>query len=176
MRSQMLKGDLQDMMLTAEEIAQATQGALISGSPETCFTGISTDSRTVKNGDLFIALGGENFDGHVFISEAMAKGASGAVIMKEGFRGKGTVIAVEDTLSALGDIASFVRDRFNPVVVGVTGSTGKTTVKELCASILSLDGACLKTEKNYNNLIGVPLSLLELNENHKYAVIEMGTN
>jgi UDP-N-acetylmuramoyl-tripeptide--D-alanyl-D-alanine ligase len=172
----MLEGDIRDMMLTAGEIVKATRGSLISGSPETSFTAISTDSRTVRDGDLFVALGGEHFDGHVFIAEALSKGATGAVVMKEGFRGKGTVISVEDTLAALGDIAALVRSRFNPAVVGVTGSTGKTTVKELCASILSLDGPCLKTEKNYNNLLGVPLSLLELDGSHRYAVIEMGTN
>jgi UDP-N-acetylmuramoyl-tripeptide--D-alanyl-D-alanine ligase len=164
------------MKLKAWEIAECTQGAVVSGNADTVFTGVSTDSRTVAKGDLFVALGGENYDGHVFVAEAISKGAAGAVIMKEGLRGKGTIISVEDTLAALGDIASYVRSQHNPVVVGITGSTGKTTVKELCASILAQDGPCLKTQKNYNNLIGVPLCLLELTPEHKYAVIEMGTN
>ena len=164
------------MKLKAWEIAECTRGTVVSGSADTIFTGVSTDSRTVGAGDLFIALGGENFDGHVFVAEAISKGASGAVIMREGLRGKGTIISVEDTLEALGDIASTVRSQFDPIVAGITGSTGKTTVKELCASILSQDGPCLKTQKNYNNLIDVPLCLLELTAEHKYAVIEMGTN
>ncbi len=172
----MFEGDIRIMKLKAWEIAECTQGSIAAGNPDTSFTGISTDSRSIKEGDLFIALGGENYDGHVFVSEAMAKGAAGAVVMKEGVRGKGTVISVEDTLGALGDIAAYVRNQFNPIIVGITGSTGKTTIKELCASILSLDGTCLKTEKNYNNLIGVPMCLLGLGEEHKYAVIEMGTN
>ncbi|HNY65804.1 MAG TPA: UDP-N-acetylmuramoyl-tripeptide--D-alanyl-D-alanine ligase [Deltaproteobacteria bacterium] len=164
------------MKLKAWEIAECTGGSVVSGSADTVFSGVSTDSRTVGKGDLFVALGGEHFDGHVFVAEAIAKGAAGAVIMKEGLRGKGTIISVEDTLAALGDIGGYVRNQYNPVVVGITGSTGKTTVKELCASILAQDGPCLKTQKNYNNLIGVPLCLLELTEEHRYAVIEMGTN
>lgn len=172
----MLKGDIRYMKLKAWEIAECTRGSIASGNPETCFTAVSTDSRTVSQGDLFIALSGENFDGHVFVAEAVSKGAAGAVVMREGMRGKGTIISVDDTLAALGNIAGYVRRQFNPLIVGVTGSTGKTTVKELCASILSLDGECLKTDKNYNNLIGVPLCLLTLNDAHKYAVIEMGTN
>ncbi len=172
----MLKGDIRNMKLKAWEIAECTRGSIVSGDPETCFTGISTDSRTVAQGDLFIALSGDNFDGHAFVVEAFSKGATGAIVMKEGVLGTGTVVSVEDTLAALGDIAGYFRRRFSPLIVGVTGSTGKTTVKELCASILSTDGECLKTDKNYNNLIGVPLCLLTLNDSHKYAVIEMGTN
>lgn len=172
----MLKGDIRNMKLKAWEIAECTQGSIVSGSSETCFTGVSTDSRTVSPGDLFIALSGDNFDGHVYVAEAVSKGAAGAVVMREDMRGTGTVVCVDDTLAALGDIGGYVRRQFNPLIVGVTGSTGKTTVKELCASILSLDGECLKTDKNYNNLIGVPMCLLTLNDSYKYAVIEMGTN
>ncbi|HQI00717.1 MAG TPA: UDP-N-acetylmuramoyl-tripeptide--D-alanyl-D-alanine ligase [Deltaproteobacteria bacterium] len=164
------------MKLKASEIAECTRGAITSGSPDTLFTGISTDSRAIRNGDLFVALGGEKFDGHVFVSEAVSKGAAGSIVMREGIHGKGTVITVEDTLTALGDIAGYVRSGFGATIVGITGSTGKTTVKELCSSILSLEGHCLKTEKNYNNLIGVPLTLFTLNDSHRFAVIEMGTN
>lgn len=164
------------MKLKASEIAECTRGTVTSGSPDTLFMGISTDSRSIVKGDLFVALGGEKFDGHVFVAEAVSKGAAGSIVMREGIRGTGTVITVENTLTALGDIAAYVRSGYGASIVGVTGSTGKTTVKELCASILSLEGPCLKTEKNYNNFIGVPLTLLTLTDDHRFAVIEMGTN
>ena len=83
------------MKLKASEIAECTRGAVTSGSPDTLFTGISTDSRAIRNGDLFVALGGEKFDGHVFVSEAVSKGAAGSIVMREGIHGKGTVITVE---------------------------------------------------------------------------------
>lgn len=164
------------MRLAAYDAAECTGGTVAYGSPETVFTGVSTDTRTIRRGDLFVALAGERFDGHAFVNEAFSRGAAGAVVMQDGFRGPGTVISVDDTLAALGDIAAFIRNQYHPVVVGITGSAGKTTTKELCASILSLEGTCLKTEKNYNNLIGVPLSVLGLSDEHRFAVIEMGTN
>ncbi len=164
------------MKLVAFDAAECAGGTIVYGSPEAVFTGVSTDTRTIRGGDLFVALAGERFDGHAFVAEAFSRGAAGAVVMQDGFRGPGTVIAVDDTLAALGDIAAFIRNHYHPVVVGITGSAGKTTTKELCASILSLEGRCLKTEKNYNNLIGVPLSVLGLSDEHRFAVIEMGTN
>ncbi len=164
------------MKIQAGKIASFTGGYLVSGDPETWFTGISTDTRTICRGDLFIALKGETFDGHAFVNDALALGAQGAVVMDEEGRFGGTVILVDDTLTALGDIAARTRERYCLPIVGITGSTGKTTVKEMCASILSQQGSCLKTEKNFNNLIGVPLSLLELRDDHEFAVIEMGTN
>lgn len=162
--------------LQAGQIAAYTKGYLISGDPETFFTGISTDTRTISEGQLFIALAGENFNGHDFVQKAVEKGASGAVVMDDNRRFPGTVIHVDDTLAALGDIAACVRNRHALSIVGVTGSTGKTTVKEFCASILALEAPCLKTQENYNNLVGVPMTLLELTPEHKFAVIEMGTN
>lgn len=164
------------MNLVAFDAAECAGGAIVYGRPETVFTGVSTDTRTIRGGDLFVALAGERYDGHAFVAEAFSRGAAGAVVMQDGFRGPGTVISVGDTLTALGDIAAFVRNQYHPVMVGITGSAGKTTTKELCASILSLEGSCLKTEKNYNNLIGVPLSVLGLSDEHRFAVIEMGTN
>jgi len=158
------------MKLQAGQIAAYTNGYLIRGDPDTWFSGISTDSRTLSQGDLFIALNGDNFDGHAFVEKAVAKGAAGAVVMEEDLRFPGIVILVDDTLAALGDIAARLRDRYTPAIVGVTGSTGKTTVKEFCAAILSLQGPCLKTKQNYNNLIGVPLSLFALNEDHECGV------
>ncbi len=164
------------MRYQAYQFASATGGYLISGDPETWITGISTDTRTIRKGDLFIALKGETFDGHTFLEKAFAKGACGAVVMDEDMRFPGMILFVDDTHAALGDIAAWIRGRYSLPIVGVTGSTGKTTVKEMCASILSLQGTCLKTRNNFNNLIGVPLSLLELGAEHEFAVIEMGTN
>lgn len=164
------------MVMQARDIAVCTNGYILSGDPEISFSSVSTDSRSISNDSLFIALRGEHFNGHAFIREAIAKGATGAVVMEETPRHPCVIISVDDTLQALGDIAAHWRNQYSLGVVGVTGSTGKTTVKEFCASILSLQGRCLKTEKNYNNLIGVPLSLLKLNPGYEFAVIEMGTN
>ena len=164
------------MNLSAREVAAFTDGYIITGDSETNFPGVSTDSRNIREGELFIALRGEHFDGHSFIPEVLLRGAAGIVVMEDTPRQPTVIISVEDTLQALGDIALGVRNRFDTAIVGVTGSTGKTTVKEFCASILSLQGNCLKTEKNYNNLIGVPLSLLKLGPQYEFAVIEMGTN
>lgn len=164
------------MKLGAFDTAECTGGSIVSGTSDTPFTGVSTDSRTVGKGALFVALSGENFDGHAFVSEAFSRGAAGAMVMREGIGGTGAVIVVDDTLAALGDIARYVRNQYHPVVAGVTGSAGKTTTKEMCASIFSLEGPCLKTEKNYNNLIGVPLCVFTLTDEHRFAVFEMGTN
>jgi UDP-N-acetylmuramoyl-tripeptide--D-alanyl-D-alanine ligase len=164
------------MNLSARDVAAFTDGYITTGDPETVFSGVSTDSRSIKEGDLFVALRGENFNGHAFIADVLARGAAGVVIMEDTQRLPTVVISVEDTLQALGDIAGGARNQFDTAIVGVTGSTGKTTVKEICSSILSLQGKCLKTEKNYNNLVGVPLSLLNLSREYEFAVIEMGTN
>ncbi|MEA2101632.1 MAG: UDP-N-acetylmuramoyl-tripeptide--D-alanyl-D-alanine ligase [Thermodesulfobacteriota bacterium] len=165
------------MRLSSEEIRDITRGEIISTGSSVFFDGISTDSRNISAGELFIALDGDNFNAHRFVSQALAGGASGAIVM-ERVRApeQATIIRVRDTLCALGDIAGYVRKKINPKVVGITGSTGKTTVKELCYSILRLEGECLKTQKNYNNLIGLPLSLLRLQPGHRFAVIEMGTS
>jgi len=164
------------MMISAREVASFTDGYILCGDPEICFSGVSTDSRGIREGELFIALQGERFNGHAFIQDVLDRGAAGAVVMEDTPRLPSVIISVEDTLQALGDIAAHVRGLYDTAIVGVTGSTGKTTVKEFCASILSLQGNCLKTEKNYNNLIGVPMSLLNLSREHEFAVIEMGTN
>ena len=164
------------MRLTIPEIIRCTGGTLAGGNTGVVFTGVSTDSRSILEGELFVALIVERFDGHEFLGQAFARGAAGAVVMREGLTAPGPLFVVSDTLKALGDIAGFVRSRYDPAIAGITGSTGKTTTKELCASILSLAGPCLKTEKNFNNLIGVPLSLLKLTSDHAFAAIEMGTN
>ena len=159
-----------------QDILEITAAKLISGNPETMFSGVSTDSRLLTRGELFVALTGVNFDGHAFINEAVDRGAAGILAMQAVESAAVPVIQVADTLVALGEIAGGYRRRFSTRVIGITGSTGKTTVKEMVAAIMSLAGATLKTQKNYNNLIGVPMRLLDLKPEHAYAVIEMGTN
>jgi len=149
------------------------------------FTGVSTDSRTVKRGDLFVALSGENFDGHKFVAKAKDRGAVAAMVNQESDIKKNQdsevpMIIVKDTLLGLGHLAAYWRGRFDIPLVAVTGSNGKTTVKEMIALILlQLVGEASKvlaTTGNLNNDIGVPQMLLQLREQHEYAVIEMGMN
>ena len=160
-----------------QKIAQIVRGKLHKGEgPLGVVSGCSVDSRTVQAGDLFIPLRGKNFDGHDFLLEAVQKGAA-ACLSEDLCAGlKVPVIGVEDTLTALGDLAGSTRASFNGPVAAVTGSSGKTTTKEMLASILALTGAGLKTEGNFNNLIGLPLTLLRLENEHKWIVLEMGTN
>jgi UDP-N-acetylmuramoyl-tripeptide--D-alanyl-D-alanine ligase len=147
------------------------------------FYGVSTDSRQISKGNLFVALRGENFDGHDFLNAAILGGAAGLLI-EEGAQGRLcrddlrqiTLITVDDTLQALGDVAHFWRRRFDIPIIGITGSAGKTTTKEIMAAICGLEKNIIKTEGNFNNLIGLPLTLLRMNEQHEAAVIEMGTN
>lgn len=138
--------------------------------------GISTDTRTLKQGDLFIALSGERFDGHDFIPQAISRGAAGVIVSRNvGKLPVSNIILVEDTTQALGDIARFYRSRFNIPVIGLTGSNGKTTTKDMTALVLSQKYNVLKSEGNFNNFIGVPLTLFRLSRAHEIAVIEMGT-
>ncbi len=133
--------------------------------------GVSIDSRTIKRGQFFIAIRGKRFDGHDFIDTALKKGAFG-VIGEE----KGAMIRVKDSLTALGNIAAYHRKRFNIPIVGITGSNGKTTTKDMIAHILSYKGTVLKNNGTENNLIGLPLTLLRLKSRHSFAVLEMGAN
>lgn len=165
-------------MLGIAEVVAATGGTLVRGSAEGAFEGLSTDSRDVAEGNLFVALAGERFDGHAFVTDAVRRGAAGLVVQRgvDEIPGDLPVILVDDTLHALGDIANMWRSRFTIPVVAVTGSSGKTTAKEMIATVAGLAGTVLKSRGNYNNLIGLPLSLLELNAGHDMAVVEMGTN
>ena len=162
----MIRGRLSD--------AAADLGAPLDG-PDTEFTGVSTDTRQVNPGQLFVALSGPNFDAHKFLDVAAARGAAGAVVSADARSGL-PHIRVPDTLTALGGLAASWRRRFEPVVVGVTGSSGKTTVKEMLAAILSDRDETLVTHGNLNNEIGVPLTLFRLGASHRHAVIEMGAN
>jgi len=162
-------------------IAQAaTALGVRSSGPDTLFTGVSSDTRTLKTGDLFVALRGERFDGHGFLDEAKAAGAAAAMVERR-YNGPYPlpVIVVEDSKLALGDLARRWRSRFAPVLVAVTGSNGKTTVKEMLASILRRhagEQAVLATAGNLNNDIGLPLTLLRLRDAHRYCALELGMN
>lgn len=158
------------------DILEATKGRLVKGEPSSVVSGISTDSRALEDGDLFVALIGERFDGHDFIAHAASRGAMGVLVSKDvGEFPVETLILVEDTLQALGDIARLYRSRFSIPVLGITGSNGKTTTKDMTASVLSQRYNVLKNEGNSNNAIGVPMTLFGLSRAHEIAVIEMGT-
>lgn len=164
--------------LRISEIAKITGGKVQGNSLNRVVKGISTDSRTITKGELFIALRGKNFDGHNFIMDAFRRGAS-AVIAEKNYREKnpeGIIIRVKDTLKSLGDIAQYWRSRFNIDVIGITGSNGKTTTRELTASVLAERYNLLSTEGNLNNLIGVPLTLFKLTDEHEIAVLEFGSS
>lgn len=134
---------------------------------------IQTDSRILKPGEVFLALRGEKFDGHEFVPTAIAKGATAAIVDFAYENPKVPVLQVENTLEAYQKIGRWWRDRFDIPVIGVTGSVGKTTTKELIAAVLATHGQVHKTYGNFNNEIGVPKTLLELDAEHDYAVIEM---
>jgi len=155
------------------EVAAATGGKLIG--PDREFGRVNQDSRKLAKDDLFVAIKGENFDGHEFLAQAQKLGAAGALVQRQVDSSLPQVL-VADTRKALGAYGAAWRRRFNLKLVGVTGSSGKTTLKEMIASILKLSGATLATRGNLNNDIGMPLTLLELDASCRYAVIEMGTN
>ncbi len=171
------------MILTVEEVLRATGGTLLQGRGDSSFQGISTDSRTVAEGELFIALKGPRFDGHHYALEALRKKAGGVLVEKErvgdirwnGYRAR-AVIAVDDTLVALGNMARDWRRKHNIPLVALTGSNGKTTTKEMIAACLETAFSVLKTKGNLNNLVGVPLTLLTLTEKERVVVLEMGMN
>lgn len=162
------------MRLTVAEIAAATGGQILRGDPGTAVTGISTDTRSLRVGDAFFALVGER-DGHAFVSDAAGQGASALIVAGNAKSGTGeaAVIKVADTLLALGDLAAKYRRRFDVRIAGVTGSVGKTTTKEMLAAILNGSGTVLKNAGNFNNEIGLPLTIFELEPKHRYAVLEM---
>ena len=164
------------------ELIEATSGRIIQGNQNSIINRISIDSRTLVPGDLFFAIIGTHFDGHNFIIEAFNKGASGAIVckdigslfQKEEIDKNKIIIEVKDTLSALQDWANYYKNKFKTFNICITGSNGKTTTKEIIAHILSQKFPLLKTSGNYNNEIGIPLTLLQLNDLHKILVIEMG--
>jgi UDP-N-acetylmuramoyl-tripeptide--D-alanyl-D-alanine ligase len=155
-------------------VAEITGGHLMQNGASVEFQGISTDSRTLQPGELFIPLRGEKYDGHDYLTQAIQRGAAGC-ISEEMLGGMLVpVIKVSDTLKALGDLAAAVRRKFSGPVIGITGTSGKTTCKEMLAAILRCLGPGLKSAGNFNNLVGVPLTLFGLQTEHRWAVIEMG--
>jgi UDP-N-acetylmuramoyl-tripeptide--D-alanyl-D-alanine ligase len=169
------------------QILAATGGRALREGKATRFGEVVTDSTKVKNGSVFVALKGERHDGHRFVADALRRGASCVIVQRDlpGLNfGGGTVVKVRDTLRALGDLAHYRRQQLSPKVLAITGSNGKTTTKEMVAAILeeatlegqSLRGKVLKTEGNFNNLVGLPLTLLRLRRRDKVAVVELGTN
>lgn len=164
---------------TLNYIAEACSGILLAGKSDACVARICTDSRQAQPGDLFIALSGERFNGHQFLSDVAAKGV-GAVLVNEALAPQqpmpcGT-IAVSDTTRALGILAARYRRDFSLPVVAVGGSNGKTTTKELLAAVLRQKFSTLWSEASFNNHLGVPLTLLRLEQHHQVAVLEVGTN
>ena len=166
-------------MFNLQDILLATDGNLIRGKNTARIPGVSIDSRTLKRGDLFIAIKGKNFDGHDFIKEVIKKSASAIIVSRRIHFPAAIaipVILVTDTIKALGQIARFHRNRFPIPIVAITGSAGKTTTKEMVASVLGTEYSVLKNAATENNNIGVPLTLFKLNKSHEVAVVELGTN
>ena len=169
-------------------LLKATGGRVSGGNQRCLLNSVSTDTRRLKRGDIFIALAGENFDGHDYVSTAVESGAGAVIIHREvpKLPAGVLVIRVEDTLQALGDLAAYRRRLLhrNLKVAAITGSSGKTTVKEMTAAIFSRHlqsvdtgiDPLLKTRGNFNNLIGLPLSLLPVEAGHRMAILEMGMN
>jgi UDP-N-acetylmuramoyl-tripeptide--D-alanyl-D-alanine ligase len=156
----------------------ATAARVLNGTlhgANATFTGVGTDTRTLARGELFVALTGPNFDGHQFLGEAANRGAAGAIVARAGSAPL-PAVQVADTRLALGQLAVHWRRQFDIPVIAVTGSNGKTTVKNMIAAILGERGPTLATQGNLNNDIGVPLTLLRLRPGDQYAVIEMGMN
>ena len=174
--------------LTLDDIAEVTGGAVVDGpqrvgaSGEEVMTSVSTDTRTIRPGALFVALRGEKFDGHHYLDRAADNGAAAFVVedshspdVAQSLHGTGLPhVEVVDSLHALGDIARYVRDAFTGPVIGITGSVGKTTTKEMVAQVLEADFAVLKSAANFNNEIGVPQTVFQLEPEHTALVLEMG--
>jgi len=167
---------------SVSDIVTATRGRLLRGDKNGSCRGISTDTRTLEKGNLFVALQGENFDGSNYLQTAADRGASGVILPMERQERLASIpenvpaIGVTDTLQAYGALAARWRDNFAIPVIAITGSSGKTTTKEMVAAIASRRMTILKTEGNFNNQVGLPFTLFKLRKEHQIAVLEMGTN
>ena len=167
------------VVLTAAMVAHATGGRLAAGPEDRVFTGVSTDTRSLVPGTLFIALSGERFDAHAFLDRALAAGAAGLVVASVPtvrVPDDTPVIVVGDTLDALQRLARAVRRQSGTQVIAITGSAGKTTTKEVTADLLSSRYRVFRNRGNLNNHVGLPISLLELASNPDVAVVELGMN
>ncbi len=163
--------------LRLDEIAARVAGRIVQGNPSSLFEAFNIDSRLTRPGELFFAILAER-DGHEFIPDAVRRGARGAVISRdiEPINGSFALISVSDTVAALQALAQSVLKEHHPQVIGITGSIGKTTTKEFTAGLLSRRFRVLKSEKNFNNRLGLPLSLLKFRPDQEIAVLEMGTS
>ena len=175
--------------ISSSDIRRAVGGSQVNGDPTAKIGGLSIDSRTIKAGELFWSIRGTKYDGHDFILKAFEIGAVGVVSEESEWKGRPDVrnkvsekykdrciILVADSIRALGDYAGWWRNRSDVKIAAITGSAGKTTTKEMTAAILSITWNTLKNKGNFNNLIGLPLSLLSLKPEHERAVLEMGMN
>ena len=164
-------------MFKIHELTSAAEGKIISGLTEITVTGVSIDSRKIKKGEVFVAIKGDNFDGHDFIREAIDNGAACVIAEKRFARIKDVVfIRVKNTVQSLGKIARYNRNRYNIPVIAITGSNGKTTTKDMVTKVLSSKFKVLSTEGTKNNHIGLPLTLLKLDSTYGAVVLEIGTN
>lgn len=186
-----MRGSIQMTLFTVEELREVISAKVLASDgvswAKQRIRGISLDTRSLQPGDLFLALQGDRFDGHDFVATALARGAVGAIVLdsydvsgiflKRGSkRAQPFILGVRDPLHVYQQLAAYHRSRFHIPVVAVTGSNGKTTTKEMVASVMAHRWKILKTEGNLNNRVGVPQTLLRLNERHKGAVIEMGVD
>ena len=169
------------MRLTVEEIIHATKGELLTGKREQWVTGVSTDSRNINADELFVPLKGDRFDGHDYIKNAIHAGAAASLLKQSeasvvsiAEKNGSALIRVDDPLQALHDLANYYLSKMDAIVIGVTGSTGKTTTKEMIYSILSRKYRVLKNEGNYNNHIGVPSTAFQVEPEHEVVIFEMG--
>ena len=163
--------------LSLSEVSKYSKGKVDENAKKIIIDSVSTDSRKLKKGSLFVALKGDNFDGHDYVNEALASGASAAMVnkvTKVGLESNLPLIKVEDTLVGLQDLARSYRSSLEVTGIGVTGSNGKTSTKDILQSVLTQSYSVSATEGNYNNHIGVPLTLLNIEENNEFGVWEMG--
>jgi len=178
---------MEPLKWTITQIIQATGGQLLDDSAQRNFTGISIDSRRIRPDELFVAIKGLNYDGHNYIKAVIRKGGRGFVVASDkvgqlSFSASGlptagiTVVVVEDTTTALGDLAAFNRQRVNIPVIAITGSNGKTTTRTMTDAVLSRRFNTLVAKASFNNEIGVPLTLLRLNQRHECIILELGMN
>jgi UDP-N-acetylmuramoyl-tripeptide--D-alanyl-D-alanine ligase len=170
---------------TIKDMLSATGGELMSGNPDSVFTGVSIDSRNIGGDDVFVAIVGEVHDGHGFVGGVIDQGVNGVIIDNKAVAdfpisawqsAKIGCIAVNDTTRALGNLAAYHRRRVNASVVAITGSNGKTTTRQMTAAVVGGRFNTLSTVANFNNEIGLPLTLLRLQPGHQWAVVELGTN
>lgn len=168
--------------ITVKDIIEICNGELICGNLQTVCENFSKDTRQIHKNDVYVGIKGENFDGNTLYKNALENGASVCIVqdieipqdIKDKYSSK-TIIKVKDTIKAIQQIASYKRDMYNIPVIAVTGSTGKTSTKDIVANVVSQKYKVLKTEGNYNNHIGLPFTILKLKD-HTALVVEMGMN